>query len=66
MFSLLDCTDKLNVDAIAARIASLQLPDGSFTGDEFGEVDTRFSYIAIIGSVAVVQTVSTRSTSSAL
>lgn len=46
---LLDCTDKLNVDGIAARFASLQLPDGSFMGDAFGEIDTRFSYIAIMG-----------------
>lgn len=26
---------------------SRQLDDGSFTGDEWGEVDTRFSYCAV-------------------
>jgi prenyltransferase beta subunit len=26
---------------------SLQLPDGSFMGDKWGEVDTRFSYCAL-------------------
>ena len=28
-------------------IVALQQPDGSFFGDEWGEVDTRFSYCAI-------------------
>lgn len=28
-------------------IASLQRPDGSFVGDVWGEVDTRFSYCAL-------------------
>ena len=28
-------------------VASLQQPDGSFAGDEWGEVDTRFSYCAL-------------------
>ncbi|KAF4368716.1 hypothetical protein G4B88_000973 [Cannabis sativa] len=28
-------------------VAGLQNEDGSFSGDEWGEVDTRFSYIAI-------------------
>ena len=28
-------------------ISSLQQPDGSFAGDEWGEVDTRFSYCAL-------------------
>lgn len=28
-------------------IASLQQPDGSFHGDQWGEVDTRFSYCAL-------------------
>lgn len=28
-------------------VASLQLPDGSFMGDHWGEVDTRFSYCAL-------------------
>lgn len=28
-------------------VASMQLPDGSFQGDQWGEVDTRFVYSAI-------------------
>jgi geranylgeranyl transferase type-2 subunit beta len=30
-------------------ISSLQQQDGSFMGDEWGEIDTRFSYCAISG-----------------
>jgi geranylgeranyl transferase type-2 subunit beta len=29
-------------------VTSLQLPDGSFAGDRWGEVDTRFSYCALL------------------
>ena len=28
-------------------VANLQQPDGSFCGDQWGEVDTRFSYCAL-------------------
>jgi geranylgeranyl transferase type-2 subunit beta len=31
----------------AADCKSLQLPDGSFQGDKWGEVDTRFVYAAL-------------------
>jgi prenyltransferase beta subunit len=30
-----------------ARCTALQLPDGSFQGDKWGEVDTRFSFCAL-------------------
>lgn len=30
-----------------ADVSSLQQPDGSFWGDEWGETDTRFSYCAL-------------------
>lgn len=32
---------------VASYVAGLQQPDGSFTGDKWGEVDTRFSYCAL-------------------
>eukprot|EP00569_Conticribra_weissflogii_P019773 CAMPEP_0171428848 /NCGR_PEP_ID=MMETSP0881-20121228/5497_1 /TAXON_ID=67004 /ORGANISM="Thalassiosira weissflogii, Strain CCMP1336" /LENGTH=459 /DNA_ID=CAMNT_0011948693 /DNA_START=12 /DNA_END=1387 /DNA_ORIENTATION=+ len=38
---------RLDKPAIAAFISSLQNEDGSFSGDEWGEVDTRFSYCAL-------------------
>lgn len=44
---LLNRTDLLDKQKTAAYTISLQRPDGSFTGDLWGEVDTRFSYCAI-------------------
>lgn len=37
----------LNIDACVNYIKSLQQPDGSFYGDKWGEVDTRFSFCAL-------------------
>lgn len=37
----------LPTDKIIKFIASLQQPDGSFVGDQWGEVDTRFTYCAL-------------------
>eukprot|EP00180_Rhodochaete_pulchella_P000378 Plantae.Rhodophyta-Rhodochaete_pulchella.ctg12649.p1 GENE.Plantae.Rhodophyta-Rhodochaete_pulchella.ctg12649~~Plantae.Rhodophyta-Rhodochaete_pulchella.ctg12649.p1 ORF type:complete len:258 (+),score=36.91 Plantae.Rhodophyta-Rhodochaete_pulchella.ctg12649:1-774(+) len=39
---------RIDADKIASYIASLQQADGSFFGDEWGEVDTRFSYCALL------------------
>lgn len=36
----------LDADKVAAYVRSLQQPDGSFVGDPWGEVDTRFTYCA--------------------
>ncbi|CAH8540717.1 unnamed protein product [Dicrocoelium dendriticum] len=47
VMALLDCIHRLNTDAIVRYILNLQQPDGSFWGDEWGEVDTRFSFCAI-------------------
>lgn len=38
---------------MAGYVSSLQQPDGSFFGDEWGEVDTRFSYCAL-SSMAIL------------
>lgn len=38
---------RLDVDKTASFVSSLQLPDGSFVGNSWGEVDTRFSYCAL-------------------
>lgn len=38
---------RLKVDKICAFVCSLQLEDGSFVGNSWGEVDTRFSYCAL-------------------
>jgi geranylgeranyl transferase type-2 subunit beta len=38
---------RLDAPAVASFALSLQNPDGSFAGDKWGEVDTRFSYCAL-------------------
>ncbi|ODV94055.1 hypothetical protein PACTADRAFT_50946 [Pachysolen tannophilus NRRL Y-2460] len=50
ILKILNSLDLLTTDEINKTvnfITSLQLPDGSFHGDRFGEVDTRFVYTAI-------------------
>ncbi|XP_023018185.2 geranylgeranyl transferase type-2 subunit beta [Leptinotarsa decemlineata] len=42
-----DNLDAVDIEAIVSYVASLQLPDGSFMGDKWGEVDTRFSFCAV-------------------
>lgn len=39
--------DRVNAEKVAKYVSSLQQPDGSFFGDKWGEVDTRFSYCAL-------------------
>jgi hypothetical protein len=41
-------TLKFNSHAPSPDVAGLQQADGSFVGDEWGEVDTRFSYAALL------------------
>ncbi|CAE7763952.1 RABGGTB, partial [Symbiodinium microadriaticum] len=40
-------------DSVARYVASMQQTDGSFIGDKWGEVDTRFSYCAL-SSLAIL------------
>ena len=49
IFALCGELDRLDRDKVAGYIASLQQEDGSFAGDKWGEVDTRFSYCALSG-----------------
>lgn len=53
--------DSIDTDAVATYVALLQNSDGSFCGDGWGEVDTRFSYcavatLAIIGKLHTIDT----------
>ena len=43
---ILDREDDLDKDKIADYVVGLQQGDGSFSGDRFGEIDTRFSFCA--------------------
>ena len=37
----------VDADLVVRYVASLQQSDGSFSGDQWGEIDTRFSYCAL-------------------
>ncbi|QPG75345.1 hypothetical protein FOA43_002698 [Brettanomyces nanus] len=55
LYDSLDALDKDKREKTIQFIVSLQLDDGSFEGDRFGEVDTRFVYTAI-QSLAILET----------
>ena len=38
---------RVDADKIAAYVTKLQKKDGSFSGDDWDEIDTRFSYCAL-------------------
>mmetsp|Transcript_3347 Transcript_3347/g.9216 ORF Transcript_3347/g.9216 Transcript_3347/m.9216 type:complete len:339 (-) Transcript_3347:2519-3535(-) len=48
VFAILDAMEHVDVDAVMAFVRARQNEDGSFAGDEWGEVDTRFSYAALL------------------
>jgi geranylgeranyl transferase type-2 subunit beta len=47
ILALCDQLHRVDGTAVAKFISKLQQPDGSFFGDQWGEVDTRFSYCAL-------------------
>ncbi|KAA0198235.1 Rab geranylgeranyltransferase beta subunit [Fasciolopsis buskii] len=47
ILALFDCVHKLNCNAMVRFILKLQQSDGSFCGDEWGEIDTRFTFCAL-------------------
>ena len=44
---LFDALDRVEPVSVLGYVAGKQQPDGSFFGDEWGEVDTRFTYCAL-------------------
>lgn len=44
ILAILDALDQVNADQVCQYVASLQQPDGSFGGDQWLEIDTKFSY----------------------
>lgn len=44
---IFDELDKIDIDKVTKYVSDLQQSDGSFIGDEWGEIDTRFSYCAL-------------------
>lgn len=47
ILALYDELSVVDADLVAKFVSSLQQPDGSFAGDKWGEIDTRFSYCAL-------------------
>lgn len=47
ILALYDELHVLDKEKIKSFVKSLQQPDGSFAGDKWGEIDTRFSYCAL-------------------
>ncbi|KAI4471381.1 geranylgeranyl transferase type beta subunit [Holotrichia oblita] len=42
-----DKVDIIDIEGVVKYVASLQQSDGSFSGDKWGEIDTRFSFCAV-------------------
>jgi geranylgeranyl transferase type-2 subunit beta len=47
ILTLYDAVEPQHVEAVSQYVARLQRPDGSFAGDEWEEVDSRFSFCAL-------------------
>jgi geranylgeranyl transferase type-2 subunit beta len=47
ILALYDKLHLVDTHKVGAYVAGLQQADGSFEGDEWGEVDTRFTYCAL-------------------
>lgn len=47
ILAMCDALDRIDRGRVADYVAKLQQEDGSFVGDAWGEVDTRFSYCAL-------------------
>ena len=47
IYEVLDKKDVCDVSSIVEYVKGLQQDDGSFAGDKWGEIDTRFSFCAV-------------------
>ena len=64
ILAICDALPRCDTDAIARFVGARQQPDGSFHGDEWGEIDTRFSYCALL-TLAIIGRLSSPSSASA-
>lgn len=49
-----DALDTIDIEKVVKYVKERQLPDGSFTGDIWGEVDTRFTFCAVASLALLV------------
>lgn len=47
ILAIYDSMHLVDIEKVTSYVKALQRPDGSFMGDRWGEVDTRFSYCAL-------------------
>lgn len=47
LYDRMDALSDEKANRICEFVLGLQLPDGSFAGDEFGEIDTRFVFVSL-------------------
>ncbi|XP_026476575.1 geranylgeranyl transferase type-2 subunit beta-like [Ctenocephalides felis] len=47
ILTMYDALNEIDLEGVVRYVTSLQQNDGSFTGDKWGEVDTRFSFCAV-------------------
>ena len=47
ILALYDKLELIDASTVVEYVAGLQQADGSFAGDEWGEIDTRFTYCAL-------------------
>lgn len=53
ILAMIDRLDSIDKDTVVQYIVKLQQTDGSFWGDEWGEVDTRFTFCAFAALVII-------------
>ncbi|CAG9767529.1 unnamed protein product [Ceutorhynchus assimilis] len=48
ILAMYDKLDAIDCEGVVKYVQSLQQPDGSFSGDKWGEIDTRFSFCSVM------------------
>ncbi|KAL1491636.1 hypothetical protein ABEB36_012205 [Hypothenemus hampei] len=48
ILAMYDRVDAIDVEGVVKYVKSLQQPDGSFSGDKWGEIDLRFSFCSVM------------------
>lgn len=48
ILAMYDKLDAIDIEEVVKFVKSLQQPDGSFSGDKWGEIDTRFSFCSVM------------------
>ena len=44
---IFDCLEEIDVEGVVKYVKGLQTDQGSFMGDQWGEIDNRFTFCAV-------------------